>query len=94
MTPHIIHSEQELTFSRGAHLALGVCLGAVVASVALPVVDRLFPAADPAVAPVAPQIIEQGPMRTVIRVPTKKGGAELACTITIDHARRSYAVAC
>lgn len=95
MKAHRIVSDTESAAWRNAWLSLGAIGGAVITLaltvVAKPIVDRAFPAAF-SVAP--PQILEQGPARTVIRVPTRRGDTEVICTIAIDHARRSYAVNC
>lgn len=91
MKVHRIVSDTEVASWRNAWLTAGAMLGIVLALIALPLIDRVFPA-PLSIQP--PQILEQGPARTVIRVPTRRGDADVLCTVTIDHARRTYAVVC
>jgi hypothetical protein len=89
--PARIVSDEETERWRNAWLALGGVAGALAMLVAMQAWERVLP---PPLAVEAPQIIEQGPMRTVLRVHTRRGDADVVCTITVDHARRSFVVNC
>ena len=92
MSPVRIVSDSEAAVSRNAWLGLGGVAGALAMLVVLQAWESVRP--PPPLTVGAPQIIEQGPMRTVVRVVTRRGAAEALCTLTIYHVRRSYAVNC
>lgn len=87
-----IVSDEQMSAWRNSWLGLGAVAGALAMLVAMQAWEHVLP--PPPFAVGAPQIIEQGPMRTVLRMRTRHGQSEVLCTITIDHARRSYAVNC
>lgn len=87
-----IMSDEQFAAWRNAWLALGAIGGAIALLAAMQAWQWVVLPATFDVQ--APQIIEQGPMRTVLRVTTRRGDVEVLCTVTIDHARRSFVIAC
>lgn len=75
-------------------IAVGLVCAAVLGSAATSIALELLGRPSARVALAAPQIVRRNDLETVARFPTQIGGRQVTCTVTIDHKKNAWSMAC